>query len=611
MCGIAGWVDFERDLTEQAEMARAMTATMALRGPDDEGLWMSPHAAIGHRRLAVIDIEGGRQPMVSEDGQTVLTYSGEVYNYRELRGELTSAGHRFKTASDTEVVLRAYLEWGEQMVDRLNGMYAFAIWDARVERLLLVRDRLGIKPLFYYPLPNGVLFGSEPKAILTNPDAARRIDRIGLCGLLTGAPTPGYTPFAGLFELEPAHLVRISRDGIQKRQYWAIEAHPHEDDFPTTVAHVRELLEDIVTRQLVADVPRCVLLSGGVDSTAITALAQEQLQAAGETLRSFSVDFAGYAENFKPDLNRPAADGPFAHIAASHIGSLHQDIVLDTDDLFAPATRLSVLRAWDLPYHLADMDISLYLLFRAIRKHSTVALSGEGADEVFGGYAWIHDKEALELPLFPWMAQAIRNGARPLFDLFSPQLLEELGVVQYALDFYRDSVAEVPTLPGEEGEEKRMREVMYLHLVRWLRILLDRKDRMSMASGLEVRVPFCDHRLVEYVFNAPWSMKKADGKEKTLLRKAVEDVVPSEILQRHKVGFPATQDTQYDLGLRNELRRILDDGEPALPLLDPDATREAAEQPVGTGTDVPRLRLESVVRMNLWLKEYDVDPAMV
>src|SRR5436305_11544421 len=304
MCGIAGWVDFERDLTEQADTARAMTETMARRGPDDEGLWMSAQAAIGHRRLAVIDIAGGRQPMVADDGPTVLTYSGEVYNYRELRSELTAAGHRFKTASDTEVVLRAYLQWGEQMVDRLNGMYAFAIWDARAERLLLVRDRLGIKPLFYYPLPAGVLFGAEPKPILTTPCAERRIDSVGLCGFLTGAPTPGLTPFHGLLELEPAHLVRVSRDGIEKREYWAIEARPHEDDFPTTVARVRELMEDIVTRQLVADVPRCVLLSGGVDSSAVTALAQQKLRESGETIRSFSVYSAGYLANFQPDLNR-------------------------------------------------------------------------------------------------------------------------------------------------------------------------------------------------------------------------------------------------------------------------------------------------------------------
>jgi asparagine synthase (glutamine-hydrolysing) len=610
MCGIAGWIDYKRDLTSERETAEAMTRTMSLRGPDDEGLWLAPRAAIGHRRLAVIDIEGGRQPMVAE-GDVVLTYSGEVYNYRELRGELKAKGHPFATESDTEVVLRAYMEWGVDLVHRLNGMYAFAVWDGRTEELLLVRDRLGIKPLFYYPLADGILFGSEPKAILANPLTERRIDDAGFCGFLIGSPRPGRTPFSGLRDLEPGHHLRFSRDGVRDTEYWRVEARPHEDDLPTTIATVRELLDDIVTRQLVADVPRCVLLSGGLDSSAIAAFAQRGLDrtSPGDRIRSFAVDFEGYAENFRPDYNRDTPDRPYAHAVAESVGCVHQDITLDTDDLFAAETRRAVLHAWDLPYHLGDMDISLYLLFKAIRGHSTVALSGEGADEVFGGYPWIHDEQALELPIFPWMAPAIYSGSPPLFSLFSPELIDRLQLGQYLLDFYSDSVAEVPRLDGEPEGERKMREVMYLHLTRWLRLLLDRKDRMSMASGLEVRVPFCDHRLVEYVFNAPWSMKKSDGREKSLLRQAVQDLVPEVVLQRRKAGFPATQDAEYDLGLKAELGRIVKNSdEPARCLLDLDASRTAAEEPVQEATSsFPRLRLESAVRTNLWLKEYQVD----
>src|SRR5215213_8665905 len=247
MCGIAGWVDFSRDLRAEGDTAQAMTDTMIRRGPDDGGLYLSEHAAIGHRRLAVIDPPGGAQPM--EAAHAVLTYSGEVYNFKELRRELESAGHRFTTSSDTEVVLHAYIEWGVEMVHRLNGMYAFAIWDAAAEELVLVRDRLGVKPLYYYPLPHGLLFGSEPKAILANPLARRVVNPAGFCGFLILAPTPGgQTPYENVLEVQPGQVVRLSRSGLSKQRYWQLEARPHEDDLPTTIATVRELLEDIISR---------------------------------------------------------------------------------------------------------------------------------------------------------------------------------------------------------------------------------------------------------------------------------------------------------------------------------------------------------------------------
>lgn len=611
MCGIAGWVDFLRDLWQERETAQAMTDTMSLRGPDDGGLWLSARAAIGHRRLAVIDPPGGRQPMVEQD--VVLTYSGEVYNYRELRRELSAAGHAFNTDSDTEVVLHAYLQWGLGMVQRLNGMYAFAIWDARTQELVLVRDRLGVKPLYYYPLADGLLFGSEPKAILANPLAKRVLDPVGFCGSLSltnGAD--GQTPFRGLLDLPPGHYLRFSKQGLVKQRYWALEAHPHEDDLPTTIATVRGLLEDIVTRQLVSDVPLCMMLSGGLDSSVLTALAQRvaaQGGGAGE-LRSFAVDFEGYVENFKADAVREAADNPFAHEVARHVGSVHQDIVLNTAQLWDPHTRRAVVRAWDMPNHVADMDISLYLLFQGIREHSTVAISGEGADEVFGGYPWAHDEEALQMPIFPWMAVELKRGAPGSVGFFSQELIEQLKPIEYVLDLYASSLAAVPRLAGEEGKQARMREVAYFDLTVFLRVLLERKDRMSMASGLEVRVPFCDHRLVEYMFNVPWEMKKFDGREKSILRKATEELLPESVLKRRKAVFPATQDSHYDIELRGELKRILDAGEddPVRAHLDLEGTRNVIDGEMeDASSPLARARLEGVVRTNAWLKEYQVD----
>src|SRR5919206_764248 len=598
MCGIAGWVDFDRNLTVERAAAQAMTDTMACRGPDAEGLWVAPHVCLGHRRLAVIDLEGGRQPMVVEEDERVLaalTYSGEVYNFRELRAELSARGHRFRTRSDTEVVLRAYLQWGEDFVARLNGMYAFAIWDVRREELLLVRDRMGIKPLYYYPTPSGVLFGSEPKAILANPLVEPVVDDDGLRELFSFVKTPEQAIFRGMREVRPGQILRVRQEGTSKRRYWALESREHTDDTNTTVRRVRELLDDIVARQLISDVPLCTLLSGGLDSSAITALAAKALREQdGSRVRSFAVDFVGYSDNFRPDEMRGTPDAPYVADLARHVAADHTDIVLDSNELMSRDARAAVLHARDLPNGAGDMDTSLYLLFRAIREHSTVALSGESADEVFGGYRWFHDPEAVNADTFPWLA-AFRGGQERA-TLFNAELMKRLDIAGYCADSYRDALAEVLHLPGESSLEKRMREVSYLHLTRFVQILLDRKDRMSMAVGLEVRVPFCDHRLVEFVFNTPWSMKTFDGREKSLLRAAAKDVLPQSVVERVKSPYPSTQDPAYEQALRDELAKLLADDGPVLDLLDVEQARAVLNDPIApVSLDMSRRHVEVVL----------------
>ncbi|GAA2760683.1 asparagine synthase (glutamine-hydrolyzing) [Actinopolymorpha rutila] len=632
MCGITGWVDFERDLDHERAVLAAMTATMACRGPDDEGTWTGAHVALGHRRLSVIDLQGGRQPMAAEsggDGDTgtpgpgtpdvgtpyvgtpaaVITYSGEVYNFRELREELAAVGHRFRTRSDTEVVLHAYLEWGEDLAAHLNGMYAFAVWDTRTDTLLLVRDRMGIKPLYYYPTPHGVLFGSEPKAILANPAAKRVLDADGMRELLSFVKTPERSPFAGMYEVRPGSVVRVDREGLHKRRYWQLEAREHPDDLDTTVATVRELLEDIVTRQLVSDVPLCTLLSGGLDSSVITALAAKGLAERGAgPVRSFAVDFVGQTERFRADAMRGTPDAPYVHELAEHVAADHSDIVLDTQDLMDRDVRSAVLRANDAPNGMGDMFTSLYLLFAAIRAHSTVALSGESADEVFGGYLWFHDPAAVSADTFPWLAMFGRAGGERL-GMLDPGLTRALDLPAYRADSYRQALAEVPRLSGEVGLERRMREVSYFHLTRFVQYLLDRKDRMSMASGLEVRVPFCDHRLVEYVFNAPWAMKTYDGREKSLLRAATVDLLPESVSARRKSPYPSTQDPAYEQALREEFGKLLARPDaPVLPLVDPKQADGILTESVGTvSSEFGRRAVELVLGLDQWLEEYGVE----
>ncbi|WHT17982.1 asparagine synthase (glutamine-hydrolyzing) [Crossiella sp. CA-258035] len=609
MCGIAGWVGYQRDLTQEHDTAAAMTETMACRGPDDAGLWLDRHAAIGQRRLAIIDLEGGRQPMLAEaQGRTtaVLTYSGEVYNFRELRAELQRRGHQFRTASDTEVVLNAYLEWGPSLVDRLNGMYAFAIWDARTEELLLVRDRMGIKPLYYYPTADGVLFGSEPKAILANPLAEAVLDADGLREALGFVKTPELGILRGLAEVRPGSVVTVSRKGISKSRYWQLEATEHTDDLDTTVRTVRELLEDIVERQLIADVPLCTLLSGGLDSSALTALAAKALTAQGAgPVRSFSVDFAGYTDNFHADAFRDSPDAPFVAEVAEHVAAEHTNIVLDNEDLMDPVVRAAALHARDLPNGMGEMDFSLYLLFKAIRGRSTVALSGESADEVFGGYKWFHDPVAVNGNTFPWIAARAHSQTESVYR----GLAERLQLGDYVQQRYQEALAEVPRLAGETGLEARMRELSYLNLTRFVNLLLDRKDRMSMAVGLEVRVPFCDHRLVQYVFNAPWAMKTFDGKEKSLLRAATADVLPQSVVQRKKSPYPSTQDAGYEKALREELARVIEDSSaPVTELVPRKDIQTLLDSPLVTvGSDsATRRTVESLLGLNRWILDYGV-----
>jgi asparagine synthase (glutamine-hydrolysing) len=620
MCGVVGWVDFERDLRAEGATVQAMTDTLMRRGPDGEGMWLAPHAAFGHRRLSVIDKAGGHQPMVAtEDGRelAVLTYCSEVYNFRELRAELVSRGHRFRTVGDTEVVLRAYLEWGEGLAERLNGIFAFGVWDVRREELVLVRDRLGVKPLYYHRTPTGVMFASEPKAILAHPDVTPAVDADGLRELLSLAKTPGAAIWRGIHEVRPGEVIRVRRDGWSARRYWSLPAREHTDDLGTTVATVRELLVDTVARQSVADVPMGVMLSGGLDSSVVTALASRTLREQGAgAVRTFGLDFAGYVDNFHPEYMRETSDPPYIAEVAAHVGSSHTDVVLSTADLTDPAARADALRTLDLPFGRGDRDTSLHLFARAIARHCTVALTGESADEVFGGYWWFHQPEAVATDTFPWLpmfGHVVDDGPDSATSLLEVGLLKSLDLPGYRDARYREALAEVPHLPGVSATERRMREICYLTLTRLMQLLLDRMDRLGTSAPLEVRVPFCDHRLVEYVFGVPWVMKCFDGREKSLLRAATADLLPPSVVERRKAPFPASQDLAYERWLRAQLGALVTDpSRPVAALLNLERARTLAAAPVGASTaNETRSTIELVLRLDDWLARYGVQlPAL-
>ncbi|KJY32300.1 asparagine synthase (glutamine-hydrolyzing) [Streptomyces sp. NRRL S-495] len=604
MCGITGWVSFHQDVRHSAPVIEAMTATMTLRGPDAGGVWLGRHAALGHRRLAVIDIDGGAQPMPDrrDEPGVVLTYSGEVYNHHQLRAELRAKGHRFETRSDTEVVLRAYQEWGDALVERLEGMYAFAVWDEREQRLLLVRDRLGVKPLFWAEIDGGLAFGSEPKALFAHPEITPTVDADGLREAYSLLFNTGPTVWAGVREVHPGALLVLDRAGIRETRYWELTARPHTDGLDATKERIGALVNRAARAQLEADVPLCSLLSGGLDSTIVTALVADELrlqEGPQAKLRSYAVDYSDQAEQFTGDVLRTGHDTPFAAEAGAFIGSDHSTVVLDPRTLLDLEHRRAVVVSRDSPIGVGDMDTSLYLLFGEIRKHSTVALSGEAADEVFGGYPWFHNPKALAAQTFPWLLVTGDEAAMPI----NPDLAAHLRIAEFRDDTYRSALAAVPHADGESPEEHRQREMQHLSMTRWLRQLLHRKDRLSMAQGLEVRVPYCDHRLVEYAFNTPWAMKSYDGREKSLLRAAGQGIAPDSVLWRPKNHYPATHHADYNGGLQRLAREALDA---------PHVRDIADETVIKASLDTPadqlewghRLRLERVVDLALWLDHH-------
>jgi asparagine synthase (glutamine-hydrolysing) len=611
MCGIVGWIDWDQDLRHQQSLIREMTNTLTNRGPDTFGSWNSRYAAFGHRRLIVVDPEGGWQPMIRQFGDRtyVMVYNGELYNTEDLRKELLARGHTFRSHSDTEVLLHSYVEWGKSCVERLNGIFAFAIWDEKEQTLFLARDRLGVKPLFYTQRGSAFLFASEIKALLAHPSVQPEVDAEGLAEILALGParTPGHGVFRGIAELKPGYCCFHDRNGTRLYQYWELKSEPHTDDFETTVEKVRDLLQDAIVRQLVSDVPVCTLLSGGLDSSTITAFAHQAFLRSGrEPLHSYSVDYVDNDIHFRTNQFQPDPDAPWVKRVSEYLGTIHHSIKIDTPEL-VDSLKTAVF-ARDLP-GMTDVDSSLLLFCQEIKKEATVALSGECADEVFGGYPWFHREEMLSANTFPW-SRFLHERVR----FFSPELKEHIHPEEYVAERYHQALAEVPRLKGEDGNEARMREMFYLNLTRWMPTLLDRKDRMSMAVGLEIRVPFCDHRLVEYMWNVPWEFKSCDNQAKGILRRALKGILPDDVLTRKKSPYPKTHNPAFLAACKEWALQILEDpASPLLPLIDAEAVRTFAKECdretnipwFGQLMNAPQL-FAYLGQIDTWLREYHV-----
>lgn len=606
MCGIGGFVDYERDARRGGPILHGMKRTLTPRGPDAEGTYFDEDAALVHRRLIVIDPEGGKQPMHSPDRNTIIIYNGELYNTSELRTELMSRGHEFVGHSDTEVLLHAYLEWKTDAFSRLNGIFAFAIWEKRERRLTLCRDRLGVKPLFFAPIRNGLTFGSTIDTVLCHPEIEPALDEDGLRTLLLLGPArpPESGVFRQIKSLLPGHFAVLTPEAFTDHTYWKLEAHEHEDDLPTTIERTHTLICDAARRQLVSDVPLACFLSGGLDSSILSMLTAKDYAARGETLHTWSVDYRDNDKYFTKSIFQPNSDDSYIDQMVDFLGTHHHRVVLEPEALCAALLPATDARA--LP-GMADVDSSLLLFCAAVKRGgTTVCLSGECADELFGGYPWYHREEILFEDTFPWSRSVgLRLG------LLTPDAVR--NGEEFVRQHYRDTCDRAPKLSSDDKKAARMREMFVLNLDWFMATLLDRKDRMSMYSGLEVRVPFCDHRIVEYAYNMPWDFKSLEGREKGIVRRAFANELPKEIVYRKKSPYPKTFHPVYTRLCADYVCRIFEDNTSvAASLFDRNAVQKLMQRPeslaepwFGQLMRTPQI-FAYIIQLDRWFRHYHV-----
>ena len=530
----------------------------------------------------------------------------ELSKTDEIRRELEGLGHSFRGHSDTEVLLKSFVQWGKDCVNKLNGIFAFAVWDDSNKELFLARDRIGVKPLFFYFYNNGIIFASEIKTLLCNLIVKPVVDEVGLKEIFFMGPgrTPGNGVIKGVEELKPGEYMVFSKNKTIKNFYWKLQAKEFEDSLSVAIEKTRFLVTDSINRQLVSDKPLCCFLSGGLDSSIISKVASDYYRKENKTLCTYSVDYVDNEKYFKKNKYQPNSDLEYINIMVNYIKSNHKTVTLSNGTL-ANALYDSTL-ARDLP-GMADIDSSLLLFCKEIKKDFTVALSGECADEIFGGYPWYHDREILFDETFPWSRSLnIRRNILKEGFLKSGE--------NYVQEKYLSTIKDVPKLNGESKLNARMREMFILNIKWFMHTLLDRKDRMSMYNGLEVRVPFCDYRIVEYAFNMPWEIKALNGREKGVLREAMKGILPYEIIYRKKSPYPKTHNPVYMKAVSDKVKTILQDKTSVLSsILDYNKVVDLIENEekvnenwYGQLMRVPQI-MAYIIQIDCWMKKYKID----
>ena len=616
MCGIAGIIGWETSKEKQVPILKKIQNTLVRRGPNQQGIYTTEHAALIYTGLYVPDPEEDRQPMELKKGGYVLVYNGKLYNAQILRDELISLGHKFEGHSDTEVVLHAYIQWKEHCLNRFNGVFAFGIWENQKGRLFLARDPIGVKPLFYTHIKEGLdvsskgvfLFASEIKGLLAHPLVKPEIDVNSIAEIILMGPgrTPGCGVFKSITEVPPGCYGFYEAKAknpfpFKLHQYWHLEDRPHRDTFDQTVEKVRSLILDSIEGQLISDVPAGTFLSGGLDSSIISAVAANRFRQEGKILDTFSVDYKYNEIFFKENPFQPGNDQPFIEEMVQYLGTNHHRILLDTEDL--TEALYAAVDARDLP-GMADIDASLLLFTKEVKEHVSVVLSGECADEIFGGYPWYRDKEIRETAGFPWA-----KSTEYRTNFLRPEITK--GLSGYIEERYNKTIEDTRVLPCSSPLERRMKEMVNLNFKWFMQTLIDRTDRMSMYSGLEVRVPYCDYRIAEYLYTVPWEMKDYQGREKGLLRCAMEGLLPESVLWRKKSPYPKTHNPAYLASVSAKLREVIEcPDSPVLQFIKKDALEDLLISEIsvpwyGQLMTTPQT-IAYFLQFNYWLEKYDV-----
>ena len=555
MCGFVGIINFRENLKQEKDTLISMNSTLKKRGPDECGYYTDSHVLFAHRRLSVIDPEGGKQPMTFRyNGNTyVIIYNGQIYNTKELKKTLYDNNIELETHSDTEILLKSYVFYKEKILDKLNGIFAFAIWNEKEKEVFIARDHFGVKPLYYTIYHDNLIIASEVKAILKYPGIEAKIDSQGISELFGIGPahTSGLTAFKDIKELPPANFAIFNESGLHVKKYWRLESKPHEDSLAKTCDKVKYLLEDSIQNQLVSDVPICTFLSGGLDSSIITLYAADYCHKNNlPTLNTYSVDYIDNDKNFQKTDFQPNSDNYYINLMQSKLNTNHHVIMLDTPELAKALEDAMIAR--DFP-GMADVDSSLLLFCKNVKPEATVTLTGECADEIFGGYPWFFREDALNSKTFPWSI-AIYERQK----LLNPEISKKINLKEYIDYRYNESLADVVILDTDSKETAEKRKISHLTLNWFMQTLLDRSDRMGMYNGFEIRVPFCDYRLAQYVWNIPWEMKALNGREKGLLRYIMKDILPEEIVDRKKSPYPKTWNPTYLNTVKEMLTKIMD-----------------------------------------------------
>ncbi len=611
MCGISGFCSFDTDFTSRYDYWKNILVKMReaiyRRGNDTTGEYLDKNIGLSQTRLTIRDLYSGNQPIIRTMRGTeyVIIYNGEIYNTEPLKADLISKGYVFETTTDTEVILYAYIEYGADSVNMLNGIFAYAIWDSGEKRLYLFRDRSGIKPLFYTIKYNTIVFGSEIKALFEHPNISPEIDKNSLREIFGIGParTEGIGVFRDVYEIKYGHYGVYDINGFRQVKYWQLESREHNKSYEETVDDVKYLVRTAVEYQMVSDVPVCSFLSGGVDSCIVTAVAADYLNKQSKTFNTFSFDFTGNDIYFKSNSFQPEQDRPYVDKMLNVFDVNHTYLECNEEEL-ADYLYTSV-DAKDLP-GMADVDASMLYFCRLVKQHNKVTLTGECADEIFGGYPWFHREDFIKADTFPWSV-----NIEPRIDILNTETADMLNLKEYVAMRYRKSLKEVPYLEGEDATERRRREISYLNLKWFMTTLLDRMDRASMYSGLEARVPYADHRIIEYMWNVPWKYKCHNGIVKGLLRDSAKGLLPDEILYRKKSPYPKTYNPAYERILKERVGDILgNNNSPVMQFLDKDyvtklitSTSDYGKPWFGQLMAAPQM-MAYIIQVNYWMEKF-------